>query len=494
MTRLMSYENKNTVFLFFTACIVGSLNVLFHADYSISMILIAFELITLLWFLIKKDITSYLGFYLIFLCLSFEFDALVGSEVFYGFKEFRIFGINLGIIALLPVFFLCLKRGVRYRYIRETFNRFFVVSNLFFVLSFLGFIMGVMQISLNDNNIQSMAGIMGLFIGAVYTMVAIPVLIIFSFYYLLSWEGEKIQHLTVFLKAVLVGVVFSMLVSLATGVYGRYGGVDTLLVSNVVRFVPFMLFFPFYPESRNTKWSAFFLLCGVLAAFFTLSFNATGKMILLYIFAPLVIIIILCYHKRWLTLVTGVFLLVVLFSAFVVFSPAISLNANQLFMAKLEEVIGLIKFWEPGWLEKMPISPRVRILEFLNILYEYFEKPWFFFTGKGYMGTMIDHTGGLVSGPFILGAYSEDQWSSGLIYGVHESLNKLFLYNGLSGFLFYGYMLKDILLNFFRTPWLLIGGFWFLMVYGFSVTMSAFGATSLLLGYIYIEQMDGEKK
>lgn len=472
-------SNVNNILL---ASIVASLNVIFATNYSISMIIILLELMVLTYYFIKKDMTSYIGMYLMFLCLSFEFDVLVGVKEFYGFKNFRIFGINLGIIALLPVLLKAIFKGIKIEMIKREYPKLYKFCKTIIFINVVGIISGLFQILINDNFIRSMEGFVGDFIGISYSMILMPLLLIISIAYLISWEREKLRKLRGYLIAILIGVVISMIVSLATESFGQYGGIRTLLVTNVIRYTPFMLLFPFYKTYKSAKG---ILIFGVIGAILTITYNATGKMIILYMLVPFGVIALL-----WKNMKRPLAILILSLSPIVIIASVkvvAMLRANSvLFDFKLNQVLSILKFWEPNWIMDMPLSPRTRIIEFISIAYEYIKKPWFFILGKGYMGTITDHTG-ILNAQFILGGYSMNQWVNGTFYRVHETLNLLFLYHGLFGICFYVYMIKEVLKSFTKSPWILIGGFWFLMVYGFSVTMTAFGITALLLGYIEIE-------
>ena len=39
----------------------------------------------------------------------------------------------------------------------------------------------------------------------------------------------------------------------------------------------------------------------------------------------------------------------------------------------------VLDFFNPNWLANMEGSPRIRVVEFINILIEYYNKPWFIF-------------------------------------------------------------------------------------------------------------------
>ena len=87
---------------------------------------------------------------------------------------------------------------------------------------------------------------------------------------------------------------------------------------------------------------------------------------------------------------------------------------------------------------------------------------------------------------------AEVQWNHGTFYRPHETLNVIFLYHGLIGLCFYIYSLFFVFKNSKKSPWLLIGGIWFLLFYGYSITLSAFGMTALLLG-LYEVDVEGKK-
>lgn len=461
------------------AAIIATLNILFFNNLSISLIVVSCEIAVLVYYFLQNDITKYLGCYLVFLCLSLEFDALVGSSAFYGFKNFRVLGINLGIVCLLPVLVLTVFKKINMMKIKIGFPHVYKFFSIMIFMSCSGIICGLVMILIDDNNIQSMDGMFSSFIGECYNMSILPLLLIIVVAYILTWETDKINELKSYLIAILVGVVFSMILSVVKGIYGSYGGVDTLLVTNVIRYVPFMVLLPFYKNYKSVKSIMIFALIGVSLS---LMYNATGKTIIVYMLLPVAVCVILWKRKKLSPQLFGVLLLLPVVVLFAMKATEILEINSMLFKAKLNQSMSLLNIFEPNWLINMPSSPQARIIELMNIIYEYLEKPWMFLFGKGYMGTVKDHIG-MLSATFLQGGYSNAEWDNGTFYGVHETLNSLFLYHGLFGMGFYLYMLKGVFTSFSKSPWILIGGFWFLIIYGFSVTMSAFGIVALLLGY-----------
>jgi len=472
----LNIENYHIVL----SIIVAFANISFFDNYSASLLFVLIELCILFYFLIKKNITDYLGHYLIFLSLSIEFEELVG-KTFYGFKNFRILGVNLGIMTLIPILLLIFVKPVRIKTIKTKFPHYYKFAIMMFFLNFIGVFFGLFQILVNDNNIQNMDNYILHFINELYTMIALPMLVIFAIGYILTWELNKIYKLKSYLISILVGVVASMVFSLVSGNYGTYS-VDTLLVTNVIRYIPFMLIIPFY---KNYKLPKYFVVVALLSMVLSLFYNATGKQILLNMLIPLGIISIFWRQKKYLSF--GLLML-----AFPVIGIIASLLVDMfidrsiLFEIKFNQAISMIKFWENNWLINMPLSPRIRIIELMNISLEYIKKPWFVLFGKGYMGSITDHSG-LLGNTFILGSFSMEQWNNGTFYRVHETFNKLYLYHGIVGIGFYIYTIKLVFKNFTKSPWILVGGFWILMVYGYSVTMTAYGMVALLLGFIELD-------
>lgn len=478
---ILKKDDQKKYFIILLAMIIGALNVLFINNYTISFIIVSIEIIILIYHFIKKNLVDYLGSYLIFLSLSFEFGQLI-NEDFYGFKNFRILGVNLGIISLLPiVFILLINCKINKKEIMEKSSNLYIFIKLMLLINISGIFIGLTQILINDNNVQRMEGLISSFISVIYNYMAFPFLIIISFVVIIIYGKDDIENLEEYLVAIFIGLVTSMIISYLSGSYGYYGGVKTLIVSNVYRYIPFMLLFPFYKKNKLFK---MIFLFGLLGAVLTLIFNINGKMVILYLLIPLGILIITLKEKK---VFTFLFFLIILIIVIPFIFEGINYlnNESVLFRSKFRQANLFLKFWDANWIENMPTSPRVRIIEFLNIGYEYLEKPWLLVFGKGYMGTFKDYTGFLDN--FIPASYSMNQWDNRSFFGVHETFNSLFLYNGLIGVIIYLYMAKVIFFNMYKNPWILVGGFWFLMVYGYSVTMTAYGLSSLMLGLILID-------
>lgn len=473
------------------ASVVGFFNVIFSSSLILSNTLIFIELCVLFYYLFNQDIVEYFGVYLIFLSLSLEFDVFGNNIPVYGFKNFRILGVNLGILTLLPVLVMFfMKKKIKMDKIRKVSNKFYRFIIIIFLVNFIGILFGLIQILTNDNNIQYFNNVINIFLSEIYDGFGIIFLVVITFIYLISYNLEKINLLEDYLLATLVGVFVSIITSFSFGVFSKYGGVETLLGSNIKIYLPFLILFNFYYFKYN---KIIFSLIGIISTLLLLFYNASGKLIILSILVLIGVFYILLINKKIKIYLLIFILLLSSFSLLIIFDLSI-INFSQsiIFQSKLNQVKSLFSIWEPNWINKMPFSPRVRIIEFANIFYEYLQKPWFLLFGKGYLGTFKDHINMLTT--FIPNSYSMQEWDYSTFYGMHETLNIMFLYHGILGLVTYIFIFKLVVLNLHKNPWILIGGFWFFMFYGYSVTLSAFGLSALIFGFIKIDyKYRGEK-
>jgi hypothetical protein len=132
----------------------------------------------------------------------------------------------------------------------------------------------------------------------------------------------------------------------------------------------------------------------------------------------------------------------------------------------------------------MPLSPKIRVIEIINITTEFLTKPIMLIFGKGIMGTITDYSG-LLGTNFIDGSYSLHEWELGAYYNVHGTYSLLFLYNGVVGLGLYIFLVLKIFKRLLISPWFLIGGYWFIFSYGFSMTISSIGIVALFLAFTY---------
>lgn len=463
---------------------VATVNVLFFSNRVISNIAVLIEIIVLIYDAIKNNWARYLGNYVLFCGLSIEYAALTNVEKVFGFKEFRIFGINMGIWTLLPVFIHYLLKNIGGTKIRNTKQKdLWKFANMYLILIIISVFMGLVLYLFNDNNVANIFSFR-ICIEELYQKGAQTILIIFSLGFMITKEdSNSCDIFEKYLLATLYGTVISLIISFMFGRLGNYGGVNTLVATNNVRWIPLLLIFPLY---KKYKKNLFLFFIGVIGAYFLLRYNATGKNIMIYGLIPFIYVFVYFKQHRYINgLVVIALIPLMLFVGIFTISKLSSLSV--LFNSKINQVISMIGSLFTTSINKMEDSPRVRILEFTYIMQEYIKKPYLALFGKGVGGTILK--GNLA---FDLSSFSKEELTSGLIYNVHESINKLFLSNGILGLVF---LIKIVIIgirNVKNNPWVIIGIYWLLISLGHSITMSAFGLSCLIYG-LREETIDSEE-
>ena len=136
----------------FVSSVIGLINSFFFANFYSMIFLCIIEVFVLFYFLLCNKYIEYLSYYTIFLCFSMESATYVGTSNFYGFKNFRILGLNLAIWMIIPIFILAIKR---YHLIKNKIGkdtRSILLGLAYFIL--LGFFMSIITYAINDNNFQ----------------------------------------------------------------------------------------------------------------------------------------------------------------------------------------------------------------------------------------------------------------------------------------------------------------------------------------------------
>lgn len=463
------------------AIFVSLLNSFYYDNFTIMILLAFVQILVLIKCLILGQDVRYLCYYIIFLGTSMESAAFVGADVFFGFKEFRVVGVNLGAVFLLLMLMKhVIKGSVSHPYKSTGYLGKFLKG--VFILTPIAFFMGLFNLLINDNNVASNLTSFGMFIDAsyIFIFVAIEVIVIYT---IIQRNKKDTNEVKQCLTAVVISLAVTLTASLLFENYGNRGGLPSLQVSNIIMLLLCSILLPLYKDF-NKKEKIILALASWTIFILGLIYNTNGKMIIIAMIIPVMVLTMLLKKRKYkailFTIMAGIF---VVFLSINIIIPSMS-SKSFLFSVKMEQATSLLSFGD-GWLEDMPESPKMRISQFLNTTYEYYEKPWFTLVGKGYLGTIKDHLS-------MFGAVDEFSYSSWEIvnnayYRLHETLNTLYLTNGLIGLVFFFWMLKIIILNFHKSPWIMVGGFWFVLFYAYSITISIFGVTALIIGLFEID-------
>ena len=466
------------------AIIISILNTLFCTNYYISFIIVIGEITALGYCLLKRKYTEYACLYLIFLTLSLEHSFLVGSDAFYGFKNFRIAGVNIAFVCFIPMIiralidkhWLCAVR-------KKAQNELDKFLRLILLMSAAGLVMGIINIIINDNNIQGINNILWVFLERVYTYIGMVTLPIMVFYFVLKNDKGAVNKLKETLYGILIAIVIGQFASLLFGKTGHHGDSTTLLVTTAAFYIPFLIIFLFY---KNYYYRKITFIAGFFGALISVYFNPSGKALIVVVLLPVLLFLLLLKrkNKRGLLIYCGAVTIFLLIGGVFLFKL---METNSLFSYKLYQVESMVSFWKKGWWENMASSPKWRIVEFIDILIEYAKKPWMFIFGKGFMGSILDHTGYFMQRGASRSAFSLIQWENGTFFSVHETLNVFFLINGLTGLAMIFYIIKTNLKHMEKTPYIIIGSVWFLLFVGYSLTLAYFGIACLLVGFYDID-------
>ncbi|MBP3793156.1 MAG: hypothetical protein ILA24_03845 [Ruminococcus sp.] len=473
-------NNRKIPWIYFTiSSIVGIVNIVFLENQTMATVVVFLQCLILLILLILNRITTCYSILLIFSSLCIESSVFAGTDVFYNFKNTRILGLNLVIwfLLIIIVVLLILKTRIDYELLKSMKS--FILGFLF-IVSF-GTIMGIINIIINDNNIRNIDNYWSEYISVFYTMALFPLLFASATLLCLFRNPNDIYKIKIAILAVFFGVSIQIAFSALVGYRIKIAGLDGIGVASslVIFYIPIAVCAAFYKGLLEKSCSYVYFFVTIGGTVFALLNNANGKIIILTVLMPFIICLIL--NKK--IVIPLVLLFVVVVSIVVI--PMIDSDNNYLLSSKIEEVSKLFDITSPNWLSDMPASPRYRIAEFINSIIELFEKPFYLFFGKGYLGSITDHVNMFVR---VGGDFSEVQWKNGSFYYLHESLNLLLLNNGFFGVWFWIKTLKTWFRNYKKTFFILFGGIWFCLTYGYSVTITSIGMTALILGFydIYV--------
>lgn len=488
LKELFGKSTRSNLFFLYIV-LIALLNLLFYDNYQITLIIVSIQVVVLLFFFIKQDIYKYFINYLIFTSLSLEQEFLVGTSMFYGFKNFRIFGVNLALLALIPPILLIMFKRIKITAIKRKGNELYKSFIIFLCLTAGGFFWGIFTILVDDNDIQSFSNIVILFINRFYFFIIVLIVQIIILYIAIK-EKENFRRFGDVLLFILVSASLTLIFSLVFNIKGSYSHIDTLLSPLISWLIPLLTVIPFYKKLKSRY---LFFLLGLTGTFLMVIYSPTGKGILLVLLLPVIHLFILVVQKNFKML----FIFIIMYISIIAILPIFVYEyvaQSQLTQNKLNEVIGLISFWEPNWLNNIPTSPRYRVVEFINIWIEYMRKPYYLLFGKGYIGSFKDYINGFNMG--YLSAFSPEEFWNGTFFSPHDALNTILLSNGLSGLVVLVYYIKLALNKAKNSFWIIVGVYWLVILYGFSLTLSVFGISCLMFGLYEIsdEEKNKEKK
>ena len=455
---------------------VSTTNVFFLLDRNIAMPIAFTEVLILLFFLLKRNLVHFISLYVIFITNCIEFAAFLdGGENFYNLKNIRIGGINLGVLILIPAVLVCLKT-VNINKIKRVQPKFYFFSKNLLLLNIVAAIVGMLLIIINDNNIASVGDIFKLYLYSIYSMLFLPFSLAAIMYYIYTYTPKEIRLVSFSLEATLWGTAVQIIFAKIYGIAGYYGGIVTLLMSNISFMMP--LIFLLYWDSKNIVFPKANLIIGIIANILIFMYNPSGKVFILLAISFCFFFLFLIRRVSLLYKYLSGFILIGLVLLLPIINNIFLMDNNVLYASKLAQTMSFFNIWDTNWYLNMPGSPRLRITELINVGIEYWNKPWLIFTGKGYLGSIKDYVNMFSS---YAGAFSFAQWNAGVFYNLHEFSTQLLMF-GLLGIYYSFKLILETLKLYKSNIWIIFGSCWFLVMYGYSFTISTFGIVALFYG------------
>lgn len=465
------------------AIIIGILNLAWLHNRTMSSLLVTAELSILILLIITRQFSSFFSFLIIITALSFNSSTFAGADEFYGWNTIKLYSIEIvaWVLFLFIIISLVMKKPKR----QVASHEFMSFLKVFILLCILGVIIGLITIMCNDNNITNVEKYEIQYIAVGYIMAFFPLEIIYSTYYCWSREPESFYRIRISVISIFIGCSAQAFYSLITKSIINYGGVEGigLAISNIYFYLPFAICYFLYSKKEPKLTQFTYLSMIIIGIIIVVLNNANGKFLLFLLMIPLIACGLFKVRSQ---IAIPIILLFGIVGVVIVLLNS-DITNNYLLSKKIDEVKGILNIFSSDWLKKMPASPQFRITEFLNICIEYINKPWYLVTGKGYLGSIKDHIGMFNR---VGGDFSDYQWNNGTFYFLHESINLLFLNNGLLGLLIWGNILKFTLKNYQKSFYILLGGIWFCLNYGYSIIITIVGMVSLVIGLLEIKQLE----
>lgn len=469
------------------ASIVSLINILFYDNLPISYLVVGIEISLLFFELLRKNYCGFLCYYVIFISFCLEFPGFTQNERLYNLKDIRILGINLGIWVGIPtiIIFLINFKSI-WGTLRKSARGLRRFATGFFGMNTLAILVGAVLIIVNDNGIQNLEGMWGMYIGEMYQYIFVPVLCFCCLALSISFNESKIDDLVCMLQAVLWAAVIQQVMAVCFSIEASYGGTSIALTSMVCSFTTFLLLFFAYDNILYPKVS---IIMGIVSMALAFVSGMGGKGIVVIVVLVLVFEVMLVASNEKGKLVLGILLPVVAITVFGWTMKSV-FQENDLMAYKLYSLKSMFGFG-PGWLENMAHSPKVRVGEIINIAIEYIRKPWLLITGKGFLGTVKDYSNVWENAIVSYDAFTDEEWNANVFYSMHEITSYLLIYGGIGIMYMFSY-LKFVVQHYKKSVWVLLGVYWFVLFYGFSFTIASYG--SFVFFYSIYEAERNDKK
>lgn len=436
-------------------------------------VLISFaEMIALLYqFFVKRSLYGYLTTYItvVITCMDIPVFAYGLGRNLYSFYNMPLIrGYHTILFACLPLLTVFSPGG--FRLFKQKLRKYNALRKSFYFLTGM-YIWGVVSFAfsfaINDYSFLNKIVFFSRIWRKNFLNYTLVFALILAFSYLLVTKEEDVVSIKNYLYDSLAGVAYAAIISFLLNWKGDYSEGTTLLLTQATFFVIFLVLFPYYEDK---SWIKCTLLTGItILVMMRKASGFAGKWYLTVGLVFAVWVLQTMIIKRTVSMKRIIFVFMgdaVALISILIFLKIINGDSfGGLASTKLMQASMLFKgIGSKGWYKALPASPKVRIDEFVNVLIEFMNKPYYFILGKGFSGA-IKHYTTATNWNLVGSTFSKNEISNRLYAFMHETPMTLFLMSGLIGMLFIMNEVWFAVKNWKKSVWIIIGIVWFMFFF-----------------------------
>ena len=338
---------------------------------------------------LKKSLSKYLTYFLIIITTCLDTPLFVfgeGTDRLYSFTYLPIIhGYHIFLLLLLPLLkifhfdnFKAFKKSLKqFKELRKTLKYITVIY-------FAGIVFFIITIIIDDNEAwRNLYFYLKVFKHQLFLYTCV-LLLFLDFSYVFLQDAKFCEHFKDVLYSILLGICISGIFVYISGIESGFAEGTVLLLTQASFFSISLLILPYY-EIGNTIFGMTISLC--MAFVMTQKASAFAGKWWLFVFLIVLVFISRVFDIRSRNLfakLVGIMMIVMVLTTLFWGNKINNFYGHSGY--KLEQVYSLLNFKE-NWYHLLPDSPKYRIEEFINILIEYYKKPYLSIFGKGIAGS-----------------------------------------------------------------------------------------------------------
>ena len=490
-----SKTNKRNKVLIFECTILFLLCALGKYIVPLAIAIAVFEVFVLLYYLMKQDLVSFFILYILFSGTSLSNSVFIYNDPdvpLYCFNQLPLVrGYHNILLLLVAVACILSKRRSFTVLEKRAYWRAKQTIKIILLMFIFGVFFGLFVLLVNDNGLLYLSDLWFVNYRRSLLRYLNLLLVAFGIYYCFVSSKNLRERFEDYLLVFLFSSSIATIISVLLGWSADYSSNTTLLLSQSALYNVFLVLYPFYSRKhlRMKMWS-FFLGTSSTMCMLIKSSELSGKwwIFILYVFV-LIIFRSVISSRIGLKFFGGIMIGISIIALLYLLN---SQSAGGLSMTKFIQFRYLLNIKNPLWYKVLPESPKVRIDEFINIMLEYKEKPWFSILGKGFGASLLKRWGSTNWSLSSSGTFTLLELENQVFMNLHESINCILLSFGFFGF----YIIFKELLYFikkFGTDFFCIVGFaWFIFFLssGYSalyIGLCCFLYSKIESKYLYME-------